>query len=413
MSHADPHHDGHHHGKRIAPEDVLVPSGHGLRKLPVVFGAVGVVALGLAFALKGDAGSAFWGGYLTSFMFWLSLALGGLFFVVLQHATRAGWSPVVRRIAENFMITLPLFALLFVPIVLGGVHDLYHWSHPEAVAGDAILQKKSVYLNEGDYLVRAIVYLVVWTAFAFLMYRSSTRQDDTGDPNLTRRMQWWGPLGILFFALTTTFAAVDWMMSTDPHWFSTIFGVYYFAGCCIAIFASLALTSMALQKKGFLQGIVTVHHYHDLGKLLFAFVVFWSYIAFSQYFLIWYANIPEETLWYAHRAEHGWQVLGIFLMVGHFALPFLFLMSRHIKRRKATLAVGAIWMLIAHYFDLYYIVMPAVSHGHGLHLSLYDLLAFVGIGGLMLAVFTWRLGAKALVPIRDPRLGESLAFENF
>ena len=401
-----------HHEARttLTMEEATIPAGHKLARFPKIAAAVGVVGLGASFAI-GMGDDHLYYSYLTNFMFWLSIALGGLWFTLIQHAVRAGWSIVVRRLAENLMITLPVFALLFIPIVLG-LGDLYHWVHP---GDDPILAGKAAFLNTPAFLTRAGVFLVLWSALAFFFYRTSTRQDAGGAHELTHRLRAAAPVGIVITALTSTFAAVDWMMSLDPHWFSTIFGVYYFAGSIIAIHATLAIVCMWLQRQGLLRDVITSEHYHDLGKMVFAFVVFWAYIGFSQYFLIWYANLPEETLWYQVRAEGSWETIGIILMVCHFAIPFLYLIGRTVKRIRITLLLGAIWMLIMHWIDLFYIIQPVMTHHHGHEGATFhvlDVTTFLGIGGIVLAVFGWRLAQRPMVPTGDPRLAESLAFEN-
>ena len=429
-----------HSAVTFTSEDVNIPAGSILRKLPIIFGVIGIAGLAVSFLLKAGSGAdythvsasvnadntVFAQSYLTSYMFWLSMGLGGLIFTLIHHATRAGWSVVVRRLAENFMMTLPLMALLAAPVVIFA-HDIFEWTHADVVAKDKMLQAKTFYLNEGFFHIRVGLYLVIWSALAFFFYRHSTKQDETGDQSHSHKTRFWSPLGIVFFAFTITTAAMDYMMSLDPHWFSTIFGVYYFAGTFMSIFCMMTLIAMLLQRQGLLKNIITTEHYQDLGKYMFAFMVFWTYIAFSQYMLIWYANIPEETYWYTYRwmeADHGtWRSLCYALIFGHFAIPFLALMSRHVKRRRVTLAIGAVWLLVFHYLDMYFLVQPALdftvlAHGdpkyiHGLHFSLLDLTTFIGIGGLVMAVFFWRLGAKPLIPIKDPRLKESLAFENF
>jgi hypothetical protein len=213
------------------------------------------------------------------------------------------------------------------------------------------------------------------------------------------------------FAVTLTGAAVDWVMSLDPHWYSTIFGVYFFAGCVLGNFAFLALLASALRNAGLLREFITIEHLHDLGKLLFGFTVFWAYIAFCQFFLIWYGNIPEETVWYIHRAEGSWKTASLVLGVGHFGLPFLYLIARKTKRRPALLVAGASWLLAMHFLDLYWLVMP-ILHAHGPAPSLLDLTTFLGVGGLFVAVIGLRLRRHAMVPLRDPKLARSLSFEN-
>ena len=404
------------HAIAVDLSDAQVPQNSIWKQLPAIFALLGVAGLGLAWVTTGVDQKQFWYSYLTAFMFWLSVGLGGLFFVLVHHATRAGWSTVVRRIAENYMVTLPLLGLLMFPIIfLGGLDQLYHvWTHPGPT--DIMVQAKVGFLNADFFTIRAVGYLVVWSGLSLYLYRASRKQDTTGDPKLSHHMRRIAPIGILLFALTLTFAAVDFMMSLDPHWYSTIFGVYYFGGTFMMIAAVMALSAMALQRSGVLKNAITHEHYHDLGKLAFAFMVFWAYIAFSQFMLIWYANIPEETIWYHYRATGGWEVVALVLTILHFAVPFFFLMSRHIKRRNLTLAIGAVILLVAHYVDVFWLIQPTMrQHDAVPHFSAHiaDLLAFIGIGGLVLAVFSWRVSAAPVAPMKDPRLMESLEFENF
>lgn len=394
------------------PADVLTSifANSRWQRFPLIFGVIGLICLGAAFGLSASNPERFHFSYLVAYMYGLSLALGALFFVIVQFLVKAGWSVVVRRVAENMMGTLPLFAILFVPVAIGLHHTHHHWWHLEP-GKDPILDAKAPYLNPTFFFARAVVYLVIWAVLSQLFLRRSVAQDTSGDAEETRRQQWWAPPALGLYALTVTFAAVDWMKSLDPHWFSTIWGVYYFAGSVVALFAMLSLLVLWLQRDGFIRKIVNQEHYHDLGKLLFGFVVFWSYIAFSQYFLIWYANLPEETIWFAHRSHGGWESLGLMLIVGHFAIPFFFLLPRAMKRNPVTLAAGAFWLLWVHYLDLYYLIMPVHSTG-GPQPSIVDLLTLVGVVGCFLGAFAFLAKRSALVPVKDPRLAESLAFEN-
>jgi hypothetical protein len=348
--------------------------------------------------------------YLVAFAFFLSVSLGALFFVVLQHLVRAGWSVVVRRVAEALAMNLPLLALFAVPILLG-VRGLYEWADPRAVAGDALLRGKQPYLNVPFFAARLAVYFAVWTFLARYFWTRSTTQDRTGDVRLSLQMERTSAIGMVLFALTTNHAAVDLLMSLDPHWYSTIFGVYFFSGGVVGFFALLSIFAALLQRSGRLGGAVTDEHYHDLGKLVFAFTVFWAYIAFSQYMLMWYANIPEETEWYLRRQTGQWAGVSLLLLFGHFVLPFVYLLPRFVKRRPKLFGPIAAWVLLMHYVDIYWIVMPQISPGR-VPLHLLDLTCPLGIGGIMLAATAHRLRRRALVPLRDPRLAESLAFEN-
>lgn len=402
------------HVNAIDLSDAQVPAKSIWKKLPLIFAVLGIASIALAFVTVGDDHKQFWYSYLTSFMFWLSLGLGALFFVIIHHVTRAGWSTVVRRVAENFMIALPVLGLLALPILFGGMDDLYHvWVHPGET--DLFVQAKTGFLNTDSFTIRVIGYIAVWTLFAVFFYGTSLKQDKTGDPKLSHRMRRFAPIALVLFSLTITFASIDFMMSLDPHWYSTIFGVVYFGGSAMMAYAALALASMALQKTGLLKSAITTEHYHDFGKMAFGFMVFWSYVAFSQFMLIWYSNIPEETIWYYYRSSGGWEIVAATLFLLHFVVPFFFLMSRHIKRRNLTLAIAAVILLLAHYVDLFWIIQPTMHQHDEPHFTMHiaDLLALIGIGGIVLAVFSWRVAAAPAAPLKDPRLAESLDFENF
>ncbi|MCP4898024.1 MAG: quinol:cytochrome C oxidoreductase [bacterium] len=393
-----------HESRRL---DSLAPR---ILKLAGLVGVLGVAGA-LALSLSQEHGiERLLETYLVSFSFFLSLSLGALFFVLLQHVTRAGWSVVVRRIAEGLAANIWLMALLVIPVILG-VHHLYHWSHEEVVAADAILSGKSSFLNLPFFVVRLVIYFSVWSVLARYFFRGSTQQDSHGEVAATITMERRSAPGMILFALSLNFAAFDLLMSLDPHWFSTIFGVYFFASSVVCFFAFMPIVLVLLQRTGRLQRAVTTEHYHDIGKMLFAFVVFWAYIAFSQYMLIWYGNIPEETGWFLKRQTNGWVAMSLVLLFGHFIIPFLALISRHVKRRPVLLALGGVWMLVMHWLDLYWLVMPEFSESGPVFGAL-DLLVFCGLGGVYVCGATWLLKKHSLVPERDPRLAESLAFEN-
>jgi len=373
----------------------------------VVIGAAG--AIGLA-AMQEHGFERLLETYLVSYTYYLSLALGGLFFVLLQHVTRAGWSVVVRRIAEGIATNVMLMAILAVPLVLG-MHHLYHWSHADAVAHDPLLSAKAGFLNPTFFVIRLVIYFVIWSLLAWFFFRNSTSQDNSGDPALTRRMEIFAAPGMVLFALSLNFAAFDLLMSVDPHWFSTIYGVYYFAGSVVVTMAALPPILAWLQRNGRLNQMVTIEHYHDLGKLLFAFTVFWAYIAFSQYMLYWYGNVPEETQWYLKRQTGPWLWVSVALLFGHFIIPFFALISRVPKRRPRLLVLACLWMIAMHWLDLFYLVGPEFSP-ESVHLGLIDLFCFIGLGGLFFAALALRLRRHSLVPEGDPRLAESMRFEN-
>jgi hypothetical protein len=408
-SRSDPH-AGERDRVALRPEQVTIPPGHAWNRLPLAgSGAALLGVLGCAILGAGHPKQFFFS-WLVSFLFFLSLALGGLFFVLIQYAVQGGWGIVLRRIGETVFATLPVLAVLFLPLLFG-LRDLYPWAVPGAAEHDALLQWKAPYLNVAFFLARAALYFAVWCGIALLYYRVSRRQDTTGDPAATVRLRRLAGPAIIVLAVTQTFASIDWIMSLTPHWYSTMFGVYFFAGAFVGFIALLSITAAAMRGAGLLDTIISAEHLHDVGKLLFAFTAFWAYIAFSQFFLVWYANLPEETIWYKARLEGSWRAMSILLMAGHFAAPFFFLMGRAVKRRGWTLAVGGAWLLTMHFVDLYWLVMPAL-HPEGVRISALDAAAFLAVGGCFVAAAGWLMRRQALVPLRDPRLAESLAFEN-
>ncbi|HHN75336.1 MAG TPA: quinol:cytochrome C oxidoreductase, partial [Acidobacteria bacterium] len=303
---------------------------------------LGVVGLGAAFGLaQGAEGGVhrLWWSYLMNWVFFLSISLGALGFVLIQHLTKAGWSVVLRRIAEALAANTLVCGLLFIPLLFG-LHDLYHWLDAEAVAADHILQHKAGFLNLNFFLIRIAFYFVVWIGGSLFLLRTSIRQDQTGDYRLTQRMEAASAPLMFLYALTVTLASFDLLMSLDPHWFSTIFGVYFFAGGFLAFFALLPVIVWWLQGRERLERAITPEHYQDMGKFMFAFLVFWGYIAFSQFMLIWYGNLPEEIGWYVRREAGTWSDIAWLIVVGHFMLPFAFLMSKHVKRRLAILVLA-------------------------------------------------------------------------
>lgn len=367
----------------------------------------GAVALAIsAVGMFTDARQFFFS-YLNAYVFWVSLGLGALFFVMLNHLTGSVWMIVLRRISESVMMALPYMAILFIPILFGMNH-LYHWSLPEA-ASDAILQKKSGYLNIPFFIIRSTIYFGLWFAIARKLYKTSLEQDGKSLPQQIASMRKVSAPGMVIFAVTISFAAFDWLMSLDAHWYSTIYGLYFFSGAFLSALAFLVLMPLFLQKKGALDQTISIEHYSDLAKLLFGFTIFWGYMAFSQYFLIWYANIPEETIFFQHRWEGSWKVFSLFLPLGNFLVPFIGLMTRAAKRRIGFLQFIAIWILIAHWIDLYWNIMPNLHH-HGIHFSWLDVTLFISIGAIFLGIFFRHLFSQALIPIGDPKLQDSIHF---
>jgi hypothetical protein len=375
-----------------------------------VLGAVAVAgwaACALAWRLDPVRFSA---SYLTGYMFVVTLALGALFFVMLSHLTGSAWSVTMRRMAENVMVTLPVGLVLFVPVLLN-LASLYEWARPDEVAHDPLLEAKAAFLNPRWFALRALIYFAVWSVWALKLYLNSVAQDDAPSLERARSSERWSAPGMLLLTVTVALAGFDWLMSLDPHWYSTMFGVYVYSGAALGFFALLIVVLAAFRGAGVLRRSVNHEHYHDLGKWLFGLTIFWAYIAFSQYMLIWYANLPEETVWFRDRLVGNWRVVGTTLVAGHFIVPFLVLVARAAKRRLGVLVAAAAWILLMHYADLYWIVMPVFSKA-GAAPNWMDAAALAAVAGTFGLVFWSRLRNHALAPTGDIRFERSLEFTN-
>ena len=401
----------------ITNKDIHIPKTSFIYKLSFIFLVLGLACLTSFISMFAENHIRSMYAYLFAFISVLSLCLGALIFVLIQHITKAGWSVTIRRIPETLIALLPIFIILFLPIAIY-LHDIFPWTHKDHL--DEILLKKVGFLNEHFFLIRSFAYLFIWGLIGVWYYRLSVAQDKGNYPRYSAIMGSLSAPLIIIFALSTTFASFDWVMSLNPHWYSTIFGIYFFAGCLLFALSFMTLTLMFLQSQGFLTNVVTYEHYHDLGKLMFGFTVFWSYIAFSQFMLYWYGNIPEEIEFYIHRLKNGWEVISWAMPITHFVIPFLLLMSRFLKRVKPVLAFNCLWIIVVHLVDLYWLIIPSYvdpnAHSHApehLAVSMLDITAFFGLFFIMLAFFIFVLGRQKITPINDPRFHESLAFENF
>lgn len=366
-------------------------------------GIVGLLATGVGYFLQHDQ---FFFSYLVSFSFFSSIALASLFFVMLQHLTRSEWSTALRRIPEAMSSNLWIWGLFIIPIFFG-MHSLYHWTHADAVAEDPVLQGKVPYLNTPFFIVRQFIYFGLWSFLGYRMYRKSVEMDETGDWGLQTLLRRTSGPGLFFFAITLAFASFDWLMALDPHWYSTIFGVYYFAMSFQGLFATLILIIMYLWKKGILTNTIQKGHIYDLGVQMFGFTVFYAYIAFSQFLLIYYANIPEETLWFLERLNGGYEYLAYFYMFGRFVIPFVVLLSKRAKSNYKIVTSMSVLILVSHLVELYWIVMPVLNH-HSFHLNWMTITSFIGLGGIFFGLFFYRFKQNKMVPINDPKLAESL-----
>lgn len=346
---------------------------------------------------------------IIGFTFLVSIGVGALFFVAIEFLAGAVWSTPFRRIGELISYTVYLLPLLVIPLLLN-LHSVFHWTHPEVVNADALLKSKAPYLNANFFLIRVIAFILIWMLFQYSITKNSLKQDSSKDQTLTTKNIKLSAVFIPFFALTISFTGIDWLMSLEPHWFSTIFGVYYFSGTILAALAVTTYASIKLNEGGFLVKGLTADHYYSMGALLFAFINFWAYIAFSQFLLIWYANLPEETFWFLQRWEGSWMIWTIGLMFVHFVIPYFGLLSQPSKMDPKKLKFFALWILFAHYYDLYFLVMPNYSRS-GIVLSWYELGFPLLIVGMIILLFRFLAKKKNLVAIGDPKLKRGIDFK--
>jgi len=366
---------------------------------------LGGILITLAFVV--DAKRA-WFDYLWMYMFLVSIGVGSLALVNLEYLVGATWSTPFRRVSEFLAACTPLLIILVIPLIFA-VHDLFHWAHPQAIETDEILKHKSPYLNLQFFIIRTAFCLVVWLVFYVLFIRNSERQDETGDVVYTKRNNGLAVVFTPLFFITITIMAVDWMMSLEPHWYSTIFGVYYFSGTVVAAFSAATIASILLKENGYFPPKLTNQSLYSFGTLIFGFNIFWAYIAFSQFLLIWYADLPEETFWLIHRLEGGWVYVSLALLVAHFIIPFLILLPRSAKTNPKTLKMMAIWMLLAHALDLYWLIMPTYGT-EGPVFGWMEIGFLMAIIGLIILVFKLKADRKNLIPIKDPKLEAGLEF---
>lgn len=373
------------------------PSAGRFQQLALIVGVVFTVVFAIGFFVDR---AQFFHSYLFAFSFWVGISVGSLALLMLQHMTGGGWGLVIRRVLEAGTRTLPLMLILFVPIVVGA-HWIYPWTHAEEMAKNAALTEKAKYLNLSFFTVRAAIYFAIWLALAYFLNRWSLMQDKTADRQPTKRMRVISGPGMVLFVFTVTFASIDWFMSLDPEWSSTIYGFVFVASWSLSALAFVVAVMAWLSKHEPMNNVVAQLHFHDLGKLLLALVMLWSYFAFSQFLIIWSANLPEEIRWYLPRTRGTWGAIALAVVVLHFAFPFLFLLSRSFKRNAGKLVIVAVLILVMRLFDLFWMITPNFTGEH-FQISWMDLVAPIGMGGLWLATFAWALRQRPLIPINDP-----------
>jgi len=374
-----------------------------MQRMGSVAALIGVVLTVLGFLMSGL--DRFYEAYLVAYIFWAGVSLGSLALLMVIHLTGGAWGLVIRRPLEAATRTIPIMALLFIPIIAGMGH-LYHWTHPEAL-NDPIIADKAAYLNTPFFIGRQIFYWVAWSVMALLLNRWSAEQDRTGDPALIAKFSKLSGGGLVLHGLLITFATVDWVMSLNPHWFSTIWGMLFLVGQGLSALAFAIVILIMLAQYAPLNQIVTSHHLHDLGKLLFAFLMLWAYLSFSQFLIIWSANTAEEIPHYLVRMQGGYEWLGLGLIVLHFAAPYALLLSRDVKRDVNRLRWIAAWLVFIRIIDYFWYVSPEF-HQEGFTISLLDVALPIALGGIFVALYAMYLRARPLLPLNDPGLAKAI-----
>jgi len=383
--------------------DVAVPELRGLQQRLFIAGGVGSL-LSLVGLLVNP--SQFFQSYLMGYMFVLGITLGCLALGMIHQLSGGAWGVLIRRPIGAATRVLPVLTVLFLPIVFGMSH-LYEWTHADVVAASEVLQRKHLYLNTPFFLIRAAIYFAVWNLISYLLNTWSLEQDRTGDPRLSKRMQFLSGIGLVGYGLTVTFASFDWLMSLEPHWFSTIYGVLIMGGQALTAMAFIIVVLVWLGRRDPVDQVLVPGYLHDLANLMLAFVMLWAYFSFSQYLIIWSGNLPEEIAWYLHRLQTGWRFVAIALVIFHFAAPFVLLLSRAIKRAPNAIVKVAIGILLARLIDLFWLIAPEF-HRTGIVVSWMDLVLPLTLGSLWLAAFIWQLRGRAILPVYDPQFDESL-----
>jgi len=352
----------------------------------------------------------FFRSYLFAFEFWLSIPLGSVAIVMLHHLTGGWWGLPIRRILEAGSRTIRIMAVLFIPVLLG-ISKLYIWANADEVQADKVLQDKQWWLNTHGFIVRSVIYFGVWLLLSGLLSKWSREQDQTGDPGLSNRMVTLSAPGLVLWAFAVSGAAIDWVMSLEPHWYSTIYGLLFVVISALAALSFSLFILRMLSDYPPIKDSVAPSRFNDLGNILLAFVMLWAYLSFSQLIIIWGGNLKEEIPWYQQRAFGGWAPVGVALIALHFFVPWLLLLQRGVKRRLRTLSLVAGWIVALTLVDMYWIVVPSWDKVSP-HVHLTDIFAVIGIGGLWVAAFSWQLKKLPLLPLHDPRFEGVLQHEH-
>jgi len=400
--------------KHHLPERERVEDGSPLTGLSMPLLIVGVVALVISIigGCIGEYGpKQFAFSYLYSYAYFWTIACGAFFWIILHHATDSDWSVIVRRVFENMTMIFPVMVVLFIPLLpfLWG-QKCWKWLNLSYTEHDPLYAEKWPWFEPMFYGSRWVFFFAFFTIAAYWFRSRSIRQDAHGNPVYTVLMQWWAPLSLVGFGVSLTFSAIDWLMTLNYHWYSTMWGVYLFAGSAQSSMALAIIACWILKSNGYLK-VLTQEHAHIMGKLLFAFTVFWAYISFSQYMLIWYANLPEETIFFEMRNTGTWEWVSLFLVYGQFVFPFIFLLTQYMKRSYFLLSLISFWILFMHGIDMYWIVLPNL-HMEGVSWSWMDLTCFIAVGCLSLWAFLRATLSTGLFPARDPRILNCLHLTN-
>lgn len=364
--------------------------------------------------LGGEGGSTqFFRSYLVGYFYAICFALGCLGLLMVQHLSGGGWGIAIRRMLEAGAKTLPFFAVLGLPIIFG-MHHIYEWTHEEAVAASHILHTKAPYLNTSFWIIRYVIYFVYTIGVTMILTRMSLKQDQNGDPNISDRMTYVSGPALLFFIVLMTFASVDWFMSTEPEWFSTIYGLTFIAQQAVSVVAFMIVAAVALSHYAPMDKVIQPKHLHDLGKFLLAFTMLWAYFSFSQYIIVWAGNLPEENVWYLKRARGPWEYVAWLIILAHFFLPFMILLSRDIKRRAHAIKKIAMFMIVMRLIDAIWFLVPGFTPTKDLkigtfHLSWLDVVMPIGLFALFVGLFLWNLKKERMIPIHEPHLADALA----
>ena len=387
----------------LKQKDDILPQLKKIQFPAFIVGVLGIIVWAMGLGVGGTR-ETFFQSYLYAYLFWIGIPLGSFSILLLHHTVGGFWGVAIRRMLESAALTIPLMALLFLPIIIA-MPDLYEWSRPEVVAHDPIIQKKVAYLNVPFFIGRTVFYFLFWAGVGWLLVKWSKDQDTSDDPSIVKKFRTIAPISIVVYVLTMTFAAVDWGMSLEPHWFSAIYGGIFIIGQALTTFAFMILMLAVVAKRKPLADLLVTKQFHDLGNLLFAFTILWTYFSLSQFLIMWSGNLPEEAPWYVHRAQPGWNEIAMAIVALQFALPFFLLLQRFMKRKISYLWKVALLIFCLRFVDIFWYIMPAFNENLiDVHWMTY--VAPIGFGGIWIGIFIEVLKRRPIVPIHDPLLQE-------